>query len=104
MRQENNGIRYFSFLELPFPSKQKKKKNNDELKERFEKRHKCIACGETLTWIVGTNICSCTNPECKGKKYTYKDENGEEVTEYRPYYHMLDNVGVAIAEKLYSEG
>lgn len=103
MRKENNGIRYFSFAELPFPSKKKKKKNNDEARERFEARHKCIACGEPLTWIPGTNICSCKNPECKGKKYTYKDENGEEYVEYKPYYHMLDTVGTSMAERIYGE-
>lgn len=103
MRQEKSGIRYFSLSELPIPSKKKKKKNIDEMKERFEKRHKCVACGQPLTWIPGTNVCSCRNPECRGKKYTYKDENGEEYVEYRPYFHMLDVVGTELAEEIYGE-
>lgn len=104
MRVEKNGIRYFSFTELPISSKQKnKKKENNELKEQFENRHKCIACGEPLTWIPGTNICSCKNPNCKGKKIVIKDEDGTETVEYKPYYHILDVVGTSIAEKIYGE-
>ena len=103
MRKDKNGIRYFSFTELPFPSKKKKKKDYTELQERFEKRHKCIVCGEPLTWIPGTNVCSCKNPDCKGKKYTIKKEDGTEIIEYKPYFHMLDTVGVELAEKIYGE-
>ena len=103
MRLDKNGIRYFSFAELPFSTKQKKKKNTDELRKRFEERHTCVVCGETLTWIPGTNICSCKNPDCKGKKYVYKDEDGTEFVEFRPYYHMLDVVGTSIAEKIYGD-
>lgn len=103
MRKEKSGDRYFSFSELPFPQKKQKKQNIDELRERFEKRHTCIVCHQPMTWIRGTNICSCKNPECKGVKHEKKFDDGTVMVEYKPFYHMLDVVGTEIAEKIYSE-
>ena len=103
MRKEKNGIRYFSFEELPFPKKQTKKQNNDELREKFEKRHLCVVCQQPLIWITGTNILACKNPECKGKKVEKILPDGTVKVEYKPYFHTLDEKGTKIAEKLYSE-
>lgn len=103
MRKEKNGIRYFSFAELPFPVKKQKKQNNDELRERFEKRHSCIICNQPMTWIKNTNIIACQNPECKGKKIEKELPDGTTKVEYKPYYHTLDIKGTEIAEKLYGE-
>lgn len=105
MRIENNGIRYFSFDELPFPKKKHKKNNKkiDELRERFEKRHKCIVCEQPMTWVEGTNVMACRNPECKGKKVEKVLPDETVKIEYKPYYHTLDAKGVLIAETLYSE-
>lgn len=103
MREEKNGKRYFSFSELPFPIKKNKKQNIDELRERFEKRHTCIVCQQPMTWIQGTNIVACKNPECKGKKIEKKFSDGTTIVEYKPYYHTLDIKGTEIAEKIYGE-
>ena len=103
MREEKNGTRYFSFAELPFPIKKTKKHNNDELRERFEKRHSCIVCHQPMTWIEGTNILACKNPDCRGRKIEKTLPDGTVKVEYKPYFHTLDIKGTEIAEKLYSE-
>lgn len=103
MREEKNGTRYFSFKELPFPVKEQKKHNNDELRERFEKRHLCIVCHQPMIWVSGTNILACKNPECKGRKVEKTLSDGTIKVEYKPYFHTLDIKGTEIAEKLYSE-
>ncbi len=105
MRVEKNGIRYFSFAELPTSNnKQSKNKqqNIEELKTKFEKRHKCIVCGKPLTWIPNTNVCACRNPEYSGKKVRLFDGDGNPYEEIRPYFHTIDKVGVSIASKIYS--
>lgn len=103
MREEKSGVRYFSFLELPFPVKKNKKQNNDELRERFEKRHTCVVCHQPLSWVKGTNIMSCRNPDCKGKKIEKTLSDGTVKIDYKPYFHILDIKGTEIAEKLYNE-
>lgn len=103
MREEKNGTRYFSFSELPFPIKKTKKQNIDELRERFEKRHICVGCQQPMDWIQGTNVVSCKNPECKGKKIEKTFPDNTVIIEYKPYYHILDSKGIEIVEKIYGE-
>ncbi len=104
MRVEKNGIRYFSFAELPTSNKTNKNtKQNEELKTKFEKRHACRICKQPMTYIDGTNVCACQNPECKGKKVKITMPDGTEKIEYRPYFHTLDEVGVTIATRIYAQ-
>lgn len=49
----------------------------------------CPYCKEQLHYSYGTNILSCNNPKCKGKKVTLKDNDGKDVTAYKPYYRIL---------------
>lgn len=75
-------------------------------KKKFESRHVCKECGQVLTWIPNTNVCTCTNPQCLGIKYvTLKtNDKGEEVEEvkYNVSYHTLNDYNTHLAEKLYS--
>ena len=49
----------------------------------------CPYCKEQLHYSYGTNILSCNNPKCKGKKVTLKDSDGKDVITYKPYYRIL---------------
>lgn len=101
MRVEKNGIRYFSFTELPISNHKTKTKLNEELKIKFEKRHTCRVCKKPMAYLTGTNICVCQNPECQGKKVKVQQIDGTEIEEMRPYFHTLDDIGVSIASKIY---
>lgn len=105
MRVEKNGIRYFSFAELPTSKSNNKtnKKQNEELKTKFEKRHTCKICKQPMTYLDGTNVCVCQNPDCKGKKVKVVLSDGTEKNEFRPYFHTLDEVGVSIATRIYAK-
>ena len=101
MRVEKNGIRYFSFAELPTSNNKPKTKLNEELKTKFEKRHTCRVCKKPMTYLAGTNICACQNPDCKGRKVKVQQIDGTEIEEYRPCFHTIDDIGVSIASKIY---
>lgn len=73
----------------------------EQKKEKFLKKHKCRACGQPLTYMGG-NVMTCTNPKCKGIKVENTDAEGNKHVSYITSYELLDNVGTAIAEKIYS--
>lgn len=74
MRQENNGIRYFGFNELPNVKSVKRQKAPDE--QRAKIIGNCKVCGEPMVFIGGTNVVVCKNPACKkrsSKILTHKE-------------------------------
>lgn len=108
MRTEKNGNRYFAFSEVPLASKPKKKRNYQTPEERENSRRKfsgtCRVCGGVLSYVAGTNVMVCKNPDCKG--YTRKIKNEEEDedrerVEVFPVFRFLDNKGVEIAQSLF---
>lgn len=78
-------------------------KKNEEQIVRFKKYHLCPACHLPMTYCGG-NIMVCQNNSCKGLSYNYTNpETGEVRTRYTACYHILDEKGEKIAERLLSE-
>ena len=96
---------YSSFEELAKAYKTKQPKNNEkkieELKSKFAKKYKCKACNAPLTYINGTTIMTCTNPDCKGIKVVTTNNDGEEKTSYLVSYSLLGNMTQKIAENIF---
>jgi len=108
MYETHNGeVHYSSFQELAAsmglskPGKKNKKKI-EYLQDRFNKKHKCRACGQPLTFMGG-NIVACTNPKCKGIKTTRKLDDGTEIVSYITSYKLLDEVGSNIASRIFND-
>lgn len=82
-------------------------KNKQKLKqqrEAFGQKHLCAACGKPMTFIMGTNIMVCQNPDCKGIKREYKNKKtGETSVVYRVPSHQLDERGTEIATNIFTE-
>lgn len=108
MRKDNQGNEHYSsFSELAETMglkkpTQKNKKKIEYQQEKFNKRHKCKACGQPLTF-VGGNIVTCTNPKCKGIKNVKKLDDGTEIVTYLTSYELLDNVGEIIANRIFND-
>ena len=97
---------YASLAELRegFGLKPIRKKTNDEDKLRAQQEKfvgTCRACKKPLTWIEGTNICACQNPECKGIKMTSTNDDGTEKVWFIPVTRILNEQGMEIAERLF---
>ena len=83
-----------------------KKKTNDEQKLKAQQEKfvgTCRVCKKPLTWIKGTNVCACQNPDCKGVKMTGENEDGTEKVWFIPVTRILNEKGMEIAEKLFGE-
>lgn len=98
---------YSSFEELAEAFKlkpvQKVTKDKEKLKaqqERFLTKHKCKACGEYMTYVLGTSVMTCTNEKCKGIKVDYEDVEGNKKSRYLVSYDLLDEVGTSIATNI----
>lgn len=110
MRVEKSGTRYFGFEELassmrikPVSKVTKDKEKLAGQQERFRARHMCRGCGQPMEWVKGTNIMACTNPTCKGIKFTRKnEETGEEKVWYETSIDVLDELGTEIAGNIFS--
>lgn len=98
MRLEKSGPRYFSFQELPGAKPKKNKKKNVTEEQQTDFAKKCRVCGTVLSYIEGTNVMVCGNPDCKGFKT--KNEEKEEV-ETIPVFRTLDKRGVRTANVLF---
>lgn len=109
MRVEKSGTRYFGFEELassmgikPVSKVTKDKEKLAGQQERFVNRHKCRGCGQPMTW-VGGNLMTCQNPNCKGIKFSKKnEETGEEKVWHETSYDLLDELGETIAGNIFS--
>lgn len=70
--------------------KQVEKEQTWKEKERESFSSECPVCKQKLTYIYGTNVCVCKNPECKGYKNTKTDEDGNEIVWYTPVISYLN--------------
>lgn len=110
MRVEKNGIHYESFAEVanamgikPVSKVTKDKEKLKGQQQKFTSRHRCRACHQEMTWIKGTNTMTCTNPTCKGLKFTKEDpETKEKKVWYETSFDTLDDLGSEIAENIFS--
>lgn len=93
--------------EFGLPKLNKQTRDKDKLKkqrEDFLEHHKCVACGEKMTFIEKTNVCVCKNPKCKGIEHRRKDPaTGEEKITYTLSFDRLDDKGAEIATNIFAE-
>jgi hypothetical protein len=57
----------------------------------------CPYCKQPASFVIGTNVLTCKNPSCKGKKVTFED--GTVI--YIPYNKVLSEKGGAIGNHLF---
>ena len=82
----------------------KRTKDEEKLKkqrERFNKKHLCKACGKPLVIVKGTNVMSCTNPQCAGIKVEREDKEGNKYISYLLSYDVLNETGADIANNIF---
>lgn len=97
MRQEKNGIRYFSFQEMPDMPKHEKTTYGDKKREKF--LGVCKICKAPLSYVSGTNVIVCTNEKCRGIQIKKKGDEGE--IKNLPIFRLLDEKGMNKAEALF---
>ena len=69
-------------------------------REKFE--GVCPYCKERAKFILGTNVITCVNPECKGKKTVTKfEEDGTEIVRYTPYVKLLSSESAEYGNRLF---
>ncbi len=78
-----------------------KKEYLEQRKNKFLKRYVCKICGSPLSLVQGTNVMMCNNGECKGIERKYY-ENGKEKTAHDPFYMLLDERGIQIADSIFN--
>lgn len=109
MKNETNGKRYYSFDEIGqelFGLKPYKRVTRDKQKltsQREKFLGTCPHCKQPLKYVYGTNILSCENPECKGKKVSISKEDGEEKIIYKPYFKLLSDKGLEIGTTIFED-
>lgn len=109
MKNETNGKRYYSFDEIgqelfglkPYKRVTKDKQKLAAQREKF--LGVCPHCKHPLKYVYGTNILSCENPECKGKKVSITKEDGEEKVIYKPFYKILSDKGLEIGTTIFED-
>ena len=95
MKNDLNGKKFYSFEEFGvaygLSPRNRQTKDKQKLASQREKFvGKCRVCGQLMTWIEGTNIVACKNPDCKGYKYdTVNEKTGETKVSYAPVYRIL---------------
>lgn len=83
-----------------------RKKTNDQTKLKAQQDKlvgTCRVCKRPLTFIYGTNVCACQNPECKGMKMTSTNDDGTERVWFIPVTRVLNDKGAEIGNNLFSE-
>lgn len=107
MKIENGQAVYSSFKEYAeyngakSGTKKKNVKKTIASQEKFASYHKCRACGQSMTFVSGTNIMVCRNSDCKGIKQTRVDAEGNQIVSYRPSYDVLKEKYADIAKNLF---
>ena len=105
------GVKTFtSFEELrpefglkPIRFQTKDKKKLESQRENFESKHVCPACKQKMKFILGTNIMTCMNPECKGIKREIVDPDTEEKrVSYITPSHQVDERSAVIAQNIFT--
>ena len=102
MSKNTKGKVYYSFEDFavqemglkPLRRVTKDKQRLESQREKF--LGTCPHCKEQLHYSYGTNIVSCNNPKCKGKKVTVKDSEGNETQIFKPYFRILQGENSSI--------
>ena len=100
---------YRSFNEYAmgeFGAKPSTGRTNDiqKLKSQREKfLGTCPYCKQPNKFIVGTNIITCANEKCGGKKISATNDDGTESVRYIPYTKILSDKGMEIGNVLFDE-
>ena len=108
MKKESNGKRYYSFDEIGqelFGLKPYRQVTRDKQKLKAQREKflgTCPYCKQPLKYIYGTNVLSCDNAGCKGKKITIEND-GEEKIIYKPFFKMLSDKGLEIGTTIFDE-
>ena len=90
--------------EEPFDSSFRGGRDKQKLTSQREKfLGTCPHCKQPLKYVYGTNILSCENPECKGKKVSISKEDGEEKIVYKPYFKLLSDKGLEIGTTIFED-
>lgn len=105
MRPKNTNKIFHSFTEvaafLGF-NVSKEKKPTEEHITKFKSYHLCPNCRKPMVYCGG-NIMVCQTEGCKGVPHKFIDkETGEEKVWYTSSYHILDDKGAKLANKLLS--
>lgn len=109
MKKESSGKVYYSFDEIGqelFGLKPQRRVTKDKQKlaaQREKFLGTCPYCKQPLKYVYGTNILSCENEDCKGKKITTTKEDGEEKVIYKPFYRILSDKGLEIGSTIFEE-
>lgn len=83
------------------PVKKKRSSNKDKLEKDREKfLGTCRVCKNPMQYNGG-NICTCSNPQCKGIVFKQRDEEENEKEWSVPVYRILDSYGTEIATNLF---
>lgn len=105
MKTYKNGVRYESFEELaaslglkPMRRVTKDAKKLKDQQDRFLSRHICPVCKQPMTLIPDTNVMTCTNEECKGRKVKTNDGS----VKYDVVFDELDEHGTIVANTILS--
>lgn len=95
MKKNGGGAIYYSFDEIGqalFGLKPQRRVTRDKQKLASQRERflgTCPHCGKPLYYVYGTNVLTCDNPDCKGKKVVTKDAEGNETVVYKPYFKVL---------------
>lgn len=109
MKKESDGKRYYSFDEIGqelFGLKPYKRVTRDKQKlasQREKFLGVCPYCKQPTTYINGTNIIVCQNPDCRGKKNVRKFDDGTEIVDYKPFIKILSDKSTDIANTIFDE-
>lgn len=85
----------------PVTMKSNNKSKLESQQKKFANRHICKACGRPMTYLNGSNIMVCQNPQCLGIKVEKTDSTGNTTVTYLTSYDLLDEKGAEIANKIY---
>ena len=106
MKNYKNGDRYESFAELaeslglkPVRRVTKDANKLKDQKKRFSNKHICPVCKQPMVLIPDTNIMTCTNEECKGRKVKTSDGSAK----YDVVFDELDEHGAIVANVIFSD-
>ena len=95
MKNNAKAKTYYSFEDLAVaefglkPNRKVTKEKNKLNTQRERFLGTCPYCKEPIHYSYGTNVVSCVNENCKGKKIVTKDEDGNEEITYKPFYRIL---------------
>lgn len=81
----------------PVSNRTNDKEKLAQQQENFSKKYVCPICGNSKTFIKGTNVMVCKNPECKG--FEQKDADGN-VIGFEVPFNELSIRGEAIASTI----